>query len=178
MRAARHTTCSRMSQLPARAESSWGADGPADPARRCANHVRVWESVHHAYSPKGPHAAYAPMQHTRAPGSVGSIGGHLPKPMYSRKCIADGAAMRENTWQTTACNCSDAPNGCGRWRARAGLLHTPAGIAAAALIRLRACWMPRSQLAAASAQPAAVTTRRVRVTRFSNVHAYPESGYV
>jgi len=62
--------------------------------------------------------------------------------------------------------------------ARAGLLHTPAGIAAAALIRLRACWMPRSQLAAASAQPAAVTTRRVRVTRFSNVHAYPESGYV
>jgi hypothetical protein len=36
----------------------------------------------------------------------------------------------------------------------------------------------RSQLAAASAQPAAVTTRRVRVARFSIVHAYPESGYV
>jgi hypothetical protein len=36
----------------------------------------------------------------------------------------------------------------------------------------------RSQLAAASAQPAAATTRRVRVTRFSIVHAYPESGYV
>jgi hypothetical protein len=37
------------------------------------------------------------MQHTRAPGSVGSHGGHLPEPMYSRKCIADGAAMREHT---------------------------------------------------------------------------------
>ena len=139
--------------------------------------MHVWESVHHAYPPKGPHAAYAPMQHTRGPGSVGSHGGHLPKPMYPRTYNADGAAMREITWRTHACNCSDAPNGCGRWRARARLLHTPAGIAAAAVTRLRACCTPRSQLAAASAQPAAATTRRLRVTRFSIVHAFPKSGY-
>jgi hypothetical protein len=178
MRAARHTTCSRMSQLPARAESSWGADGPADPARGCANHVRVWESVHHAYSPKGPHAAYASMQHTRAPGSVGSTSGHLPKPMYPRECIADGAAMRENTWQTTAYNCSDAPNGCGRWRARAPgycirplVLRQHLSNSCVHAGRRAASW----QLPARSQQ---LTTRRVRVTRFSIVHAYPESGYV
>jgi hypothetical protein len=35
-----------------------------------------------------------------------------------------------------------------------------------------------SQLAAASAQPVAVTTMRVRVARFFIVRAYPESGYV
>ena len=66
----------------------------------------------------------------------------------------------------------------GATRGRAGLLHTPAGIAAAAVTRLRTCWTPRSQLAATSPQPAATTTSRVRVTRFSIVHAYPESGCV
>jgi hypothetical protein len=93
---------------------------------------------------------YAPMQHTRAPGSAGSHGGHLSKPVYPRTCNAAGAAMRGINWQTLACNCSDAPNGCGRWRARAALLHTPAGIVAAAVTRLRTCWTPRSQPAAAS----------------------------
>jgi hypothetical protein len=67
----------------------------------------------------------------------------------------------------------------GATRGRAGLSHAPAGITAAAVTRLRACKLDaRSQLAAASAQPAAVTTKRVPVARFSIVHAYPESGYV